>query len=265
MKPGISVCFVVKNGLINGYPFWESLHSCLPFADEIIISEGFSRDKTYEAILKFAELHKDKVKLFRTKWERFHTPYGEVISHVSQEAMSKCSHEWIYYLQADEIVHEGNHEFLRKVGRNEFPKFNSVSFPYKHCLGTWNPLPPDHPAYSEAIRMVKNTSAIKLLGDGWNFTGAVSPCYPAGAVPKPIFHLGWVFPKNIDQKNVEQGEIYKEMDQYQEKAEISRTRLKQGYEEKKKFSPPDNTKQFPKGLDRLFGKFEYKLPDGILP
>jgi hypothetical protein len=264
MKPGISVCFVVKNGLFNGYPIWESLNSAAPFADEFVISEGYSSDDTYLVLEKFKSTCKKKVTIFKTNWDRFNSPCGEVISRVSQEAIDKCSYDWVYYLQADEIVHEGNYSFIRDMSSGKFPKFNSVSFPFKHCIGSWNPLPSNHPAYQEAIRMVRRIPTINLLGDAWNFTGDIHPIYPSGLVPKPIFHLAWVFPKNIDQKNLSQASIYSDMKDYQNKAAVSKSRIEAGYEDKSGFPLPNDPVQFPSGLSRLFGEFEYLLPSGVL-
>lgn len=112
--------------------------------------------------------------------------------------------------------------------------------------------------------MVKRLPSIHLMGDAWNFTGNIHPCYPASAVPKPIFHLAWVFPKNIDQKNIEQGKIYSQMSQYKEKADASKLKIEQGYDKMVGFDPPTDPSQFPAGIDRLFGRFEYELPDGVL-
>ncbi len=102
--PGISVCFVIKNGMINGYPFWESLSSSVPLADEVIVSEGYSTDGTYEALVKFQKKYGPKIKMFRTDWGKFGSQSGSVITKVSQEAFDRCSRSWIYYLQYDYII-----------------------------------------------------------------------------------------------------------------------------------------------------------------
>ena len=89
MEDGISVCFVIKNGIINGYPFWESLTSCLGFADEIIISEGYSRDNTLAYVKKFALDNKNiNIKIFNTDWNKFKFAHGETISAVSPSCNS---------------------------------------------------------------------------------------------------------------------------------------------------------------------------------
>lgn len=257
---GISVCFIIRNGLKNGYPFWESLNSAVPFADEIVISEGYSDDGTFEVIQRFGRLYKDKVRIYRDNWDLARSQHGEVITQVSTWNMRRCTKSWIYYLQADEIIHEHNFDFLRLIAEEKIGKFNSVSFPFLHFIGSWNPLPRDGTAYSEAIRMVRNTTTIYLLGDAWNFTGAVDPIFPAGHVPKPVYHFGWVFPKNIDLKNLSHAQLYKGLKEYQEKAQKSRENIVRGYKEKKGLPPPVNFTDFPAGTERLVGMFEYQLP-----
>ncbi len=265
MKDGISVCFVIKNGLINGYPFWESLESSLPIADEIIISEGNSSDKTYEALLKFKEKYGDKIKIFRTNWERKHVGgCGEIISVISSEAISKCSHNWIYYLQADEIIHKDNYGIIKEVASSKLGNFNSINFKYAHFIGSWTPLPFGSAAYSEAIRMVRNIREISLMGDAWTFKGSIYPVFPSNNVPKPVYHFGWVFPKNIDQKNVEQAKIYPSMCNYQKKARDSAENIKKGYSQKNGFPKSETFDDYPESMKRLIGQFEYTLPPGVL-
>jgi len=262
-KRGISVCFVVKNGMINGYPFWESLESCLPIADEIVISEGMSRDNTFEVLNKFKNKYGDKVNIFRTEWSKFSAYSGEVIALVSEEAMKKCSYEWIYYLQADEVIHEDNVQFLKSVPTGGVGNCNSIYFKFAHLIGSWKPLPQGGAAYSEAIRMVKNIPSITLLGDGWTFTGSTQPVFPSTTIPKPIYHLGWVFPKNIDQKNIEQAKIYSTMKIYQDKAASARQNVAKGYNQKLGLPIPTDFDDYPKNVKRLVGAFEYTLPEGI--
>lgn len=254
---GISVCFVIKNGLINGYPFWESLTSCLPLADEIVISEGFSTDGTYDAILKFQKRYGSKIKLIRADWNSHKSDCGSVITKVSQDAMAHCSRSWIYYLQADEIIHPSNISCLRRLIDS---KYNSVCFNYNHFIGSWKPLPPGVAAYSQAIRMVRKKPSIFLIGDGWNFGGQVGPTFGPDGIPKPIYHFGWVFPKNIDLKNVEQLKIYPNIEGYQKKAAESYQRIVNGYSEKKGLPIPDDYDDYPCGMKRLVGEFCYSLP-----
>jgi glycosyltransferase involved in cell wall biosynthesis len=256
---------VIKNGVKQGYPFWESLLSCLPIADEIVISEGGSEDGTAAYISKFAMKYgSDKlpVRIFRDDWNSKSSQHGEVISWVSEKNMRRCTREWVYYLQADEIIHEGNADFIKSVASGAAGRFNAVEFYFWHFINSWDPVK-SGAAYHKAIRMVKNRPDIKLMGDAWTFHGAVQPVCKYAAVPHPLFHLGWVFPENCDVKNVEHGKIYQGMNNYQRAASASKERLANGGYEKG-YSLPSDTASFPKLIARLYGKVRYELPDEAL-
>jgi len=259
-RPGISVNFVIKNGIIHGYPFWESLKSCLAFANELVISEGNSTDGTEKYLEKFVSMFGDQVqvRVYHDDWTAVRSAHGEVISIISERNQRRCRYEWIYYLQADEILHDLNTQFVKDIAGVLSHKFNSVSFPFCHFIGGWEPLPKGA-AYDEAIRMVKNRHDITFLGDAWNFGGAVIPICPAGHCPRPVYHLGWVFPKNCDQKSVEHGKIYAGMQNYQKAAAAASERLAKG-DYAVGLPRSDKLSGYPPCLDRLFGMVEYSLP-----
>jgi glycosyltransferase involved in cell wall biosynthesis len=54
----ISAFTVVKDALKQGYPFVESIASMLPICDELLVSDGFSKDGTYEILQKLETLNK---------------------------------------------------------------------------------------------------------------------------------------------------------------------------------------------------------------
>ncbi len=255
-KNGISVCFVVKNAIINGYPFIESLDSCLPIADEIVISEGFSDDKTYEYLKDFQNKNKSIVKIVRQDWSKINSPNGEVISKVSSLAMNFCNREWIYYLQADELIHEKNTSDIINLASGKLGKYNSAEFNFNHFIGSWEPLKEGHAAYHKAIRMIRNNVGIKIMGDGWSFNGNIHPVY--NSFEKPIYHFGWVFPKNIEYKNLEQLKIYQNNKDYVKKATGAEERLKNNIE-KKGLPLPVNFSDFPESMRRHLGKYEYEV------
>lgn len=263
LSPGISVCFIIKNGIINGYPFWESLQSCLPIADEIVISEGFSRDLTYKAIEKFRKDNGGKVKVVRHDWGKFVSSQGEVISRVSTATIEQCTKQWVYYLQADEIIHPDNYQVIRDMASGKLGNYNSINFRFAHFIGSWEPLPVGSAAYSYAIRMIRNIPEIHLIGDAWTFGGGISPSYPHEKIPKPVYHLGWVFPKNINQKNIEQAKIYSGMKIYQDKARDAQSRIDLN-SNKVGLPPPKDFSDFPEGIKRLIGQYEYTLPPGVI-
>jgi glycosyltransferase involved in cell wall biosynthesis len=253
----ISVVFIVKNAIKQGYCFWESLQSCLPFANELIISEGFSDDDTLSYLIKFKQRYHKllPIHIYQDKWddESYH---GEVIANISNRAIQKARHGWIYYLQADEVIHEDSVAHIKHIAT--LPQFNSVSFPFYHFIQSWSPAT-DPKYYQEAIRMIRRGRNINLMGDGWNFEGEIDPICPAGHDPKPIYHFAWVFPKQNDTKDIEHAKIYKNIPEYQQKMQRACERLN---EEKKPY-PLTDFDDFPKLARRFVGNVKYTLPGGI--
>ena len=261
MKGKISVNFVIKNGVNQGYSFWESLESCVPFADEIVISEGHSVDGTDKVIAEFSKRHPGLVRIHKDRWDNIRSGCGEVISVISNRNQRRCKNEWVYYLQADEIIPPENVDFIKKIATES--KFNSVSFPFWHFIGAWKPLE-GSAAYQSAIRMVKNRPDISLIGDAWNFGGKVNPICPSTDVPKPILHLAWVYPGNTDEKRIQHGQIYLDMKGYQNIAGKAKENQVQKIDYTKGL-PTDGIDMsiFPESIRRLVGAVKYTLPEDV--
>jgi len=250
----ISVVFVIKQGISQGYCFWESLQSCLPFADELIISEGFSTDGTYEALLQFQNKYENRlsIKIYREEWteESYH---GEAIRLVSEVALSMATKEWHYYLQADEVIHEDNIHFIKSVSKL---KYNSISFRFFHFNRAWVP---SKEGYKEAIRMVRGGKDIKLKGDAYTFEGNdIYPMCPSDKSPKPIYHFNWSFSAQNDLKDIEHAKLYQNYPEYRQKGLNA---LKTLHNEKEPYPLDPSFTDFPKVSRRFIGKAKYTLPE----
>jgi hypothetical protein len=81
-------------------------------------------------------------------------------------------------------------------------------------------------------------------------------------VPKPIYHLGWVFPKSSDRKSVEHGKIYPGLADYQKSAAVAQQRLQK--DEYSAGLPKGDFDDFPAEVLRLIGLVEYSLPPEAL-
>ncbi|MBL8019993.1 MAG: glycosyltransferase family 2 protein [Leptospirales bacterium] len=92
-RPGLTACLIVLNEE-------ERLPRCLAalaFADEIVIVDGGSKDRTLQISRKLVP--SQKLKLFKRPFDDF----------VQQKnfAISKARHEWILVVDADEVVTDG--------------------------------------------------------------------------------------------------------------------------------------------------------------
>lgn len=93
----------LRNAVINGYPFEESIRSILPIVDEFICVVGKSRDGTRERVLAIDD---PKIKLIDSQWNEKMCCRGFVYGQQKMIAQFNCSGDWAFYLEGDEVLHE---------------------------------------------------------------------------------------------------------------------------------------------------------------
>ena len=96
---------MAKNADKLGYPVKEAVLSILPLVDEFVIAVGDcdEDDKTRDLI---ESIKSEKVKIIDTVWDLEKYPRGMEHAHQTDIAKEQCSGDWLFYVQADEIVHE---------------------------------------------------------------------------------------------------------------------------------------------------------------
>ncbi len=154
----ISGFMIVKNVLKPGYPFVEAIASALPICDEFLISDGYSTDGTYEIVQKISKLNK-KVKVFRQEWPR--EKKLAILGEATNAIRRKCRFNYIFHIQANEIVHEANIEFIKALPEM-CPSVKTFSFPFLHLMWRYK--------WSQEFRLrfSKNLPYIVATGDAWS-------------------------------------------------------------------------------------------------
>ena len=153
----ISGFIVLKNVLGAGYPFVEAITASLPVCDEFLISEGYSNDGTYQIVEKIAALNR-KVKVIRQQWPS--KKEYSVIAEVTNAVRAKCVGDYIFSIQANEILHEDNVELLKALPQTR-PNVNAFALPFVH-------LAKDRVFYEDfRVRFAKNLPCIEAVIDAW--------------------------------------------------------------------------------------------------
>ncbi|MGD6852330.1 MAG: hypothetical protein ACQCN6_09755 [Candidatus Bathyarchaeia archaeon] len=153
----ISGFIVLKNVVKTGYPFVEAIAASLPVCDEFLISEGYSTDSTFELVEKIAQLNK-KVKVYRQEWPSIRS--YSAIAEVTNLVRAKCSGDYIFSIQANEIIHEDNVELIKALPEI-LPQVNTFSFPFVHLVR-------DRRFYEDfRLRFSKNHKEIVAVCDAW--------------------------------------------------------------------------------------------------
>lgn len=82
------------------YPIKESILSILPICDEFIfvLGEGDEDDNTREIL---ESINSPKLKIIDTKWDTNKFPNGMENAHQTDIAISHCTGDWLFYVQAD--------------------------------------------------------------------------------------------------------------------------------------------------------------------
>ena len=93
-----------RNGQKLGYPFIASIRSILPLVDEFVIALGPCDDETEKMV---REIGDPKIRIIPTQWnERIRPDYsvkGFVYGQQKTIALSNCTGDWAFYLEADEV------------------------------------------------------------------------------------------------------------------------------------------------------------------
>ncbi|TVR81545.1 MAG: hypothetical protein EA412_02640 [Chitinophagaceae bacterium] len=157
----ISGFSMVKNGYKLYYPIKEAIQSILPIVDEFVIAVGDcdEDDKTIEII---EGINSSKIKIIHTKWDLKKYPRGMENAHQTDIAKSACTGDWLFYLQADEVVHEKYLDVITKRCEElyEDKEVEGLLFKYKHFWGDYNHYHRAHGWYPYEIRIVRNDPEI---------------------------------------------------------------------------------------------------------
>lgn len=205
----ISGFTVIKNAGLMAYPVVESIKSLLPLVDEFVVGVGLSDDNTLEIIRSIAD---PKLKIFETIWDKSKTKGGLLLSEKTNEALAQCSHDWCFYIQADEVVHEADLMSVKGAieRASQLPECEGLLFDYIHFYGSFSVIATNRKWYRKEIRVVRKSSGAKSYGDAQGFRVplpvASSSNESVQAEPTQfrklnvigakarIFHYGWVKP-----------------------------------------------------------------------
>ncbi len=200
----------VRNGLKLYYPVVESIRSILPIVDEFVVAvgKGDPDDRTREAI---AEIGDPKVKIIDTVWEEKYFKKGIINALQTDIAKEACSGDWLFYLQADEVVHEKYLPVIEKRCQEllDDKRVEGLLFRYKHFWGDYDHYHKSHGWYPYEIRIIRNDPNIHSWQSAQSFRYFEyydNPRQEGGTrklrvakVDAEIYHYGWVRPPHLMQ------------------------------------------------------------------
>jgi len=199
----------VRNATKLAYPLKESILSILDLVDEFVIAfiPGDEDDNTLELI---ESINSDKIKIIEAGWEPERFRQNTLYSYLSDIAKNKCTGDWLFYLQVDEVVHEKYLPIIKNACKHFLnnPKVEGLLFNYRHFWGDYNHCFTHHGWYPREIRIIRNLPEIHSWRDAQSFrfysqfepttafyqSKKVARKLNVAHIRAEIYHYGWVRP-----------------------------------------------------------------------
>ncbi|MBK7964382.1 MAG: glycosyltransferase family 2 protein [Bacteroidetes bacterium] len=182
----------VRNAVKFDYPVKESILSLLPLVDELVVCLGNSEDSTADLI---QSINSPKIKIVHSVWDDSLREGGRVLAVETDKAFQAVSPQadWCIYLQADEVIHENDHEGIR-YAMEQFKDDEEVEgllFNYIHFYGSYLYVGSSRKWYRHEVRIVRNDRKIHSYKDAQGFRKDDRPLR-VKKIKGRIFHYGWV-------------------------------------------------------------------------
>ena len=183
---------IVRNAIINDYPAVEAISSILPVVDEMIVSIDKGDDDT-DGLIR--SIQSNKLKIVYSTWDMSLRKGGVVYALETNKVMRQVSPDtdWIFYIQADEVIHEKYHHVIRTTAEkycNE-PRVDGLLFQYLHFYGTYDYVGDSRKWYKSEVRLIKNDQTISSYKDAQGFRRGVKKINVV-PVEAEVYHYGWV-------------------------------------------------------------------------
>ena len=189
------------------YPIKESILSILPIVDEFIVVLGDydPDDTTRQQILSIGS---DKIKIFDSAWDSKKYANGSILAQQTDLAKSYCTGDWLFYIQADEVIHEKYLPIIRSRCEQllDDKEVEGLLFKYIHFWGDYDHYQTSHGWYKNEIRIIRNKPDFHSWRDAQSFRripnfDGLSYLKKEGTfklkvatVDASVCHYGWVRP-----------------------------------------------------------------------
>jgi len=206
----ISGFSMVRNGVKLYYPVEPMVRSVLPLVDEFVIAIGRGdHDDTTREIVE--GIDDPRIRIIDTVWDLDRYPRGMENAHQTDIAKNACTGDWLFYLQADEVVHENDLPVIRARCEElqDRAEVDGLLFNYVHFWGDYDHYQISHGWYPNEIRVVRNDPDIHSWEsaqsfrripdfDGVSYRGKEgTQKLRVAAVDARIHHYGWVRPPRL--------------------------------------------------------------------
>ena len=134
-KPSISGYTTTRNCIEQQYPFEACIKSMLAFTDEVVVVDGGSTDGTFEFLQEWAQTN-ENLKVYSVPRDWTHPRHAVFDGAQKAEARLRCTSEFLWQMDSDEIVHEQDYKKIIGLCRNFPGQADLVSLPVIEYWGS---------------------------------------------------------------------------------------------------------------------------------
>ncbi len=127
-SPTISGYTTTRNCISQKYPFDKAIESMLGFANEVVVVDGGSSDGTWEFLEEWAS-KEPRLKPYKIERDWDHKRHALFDGQQKSEARSRCTGDFLWQMDSDEIVHEDHYEKIIGLCKNFPDNVDLVSLP----------------------------------------------------------------------------------------------------------------------------------------
>jgi hypothetical protein len=185
----ISGFSIVKNAIKYNYPVKEAILSILPICDEFIVNVGKSDDDTLQLI---QSINSPKIKIFERTWDM---AQGEKVLTVETDfALSKCTGDWAFYIQSDEVIHEKDLPILKALMKKNLGNeaIDGFRLRWLHFYISYYRYRIDAGWFQKQVRIIRNNNTICANLGAWGFEKKDGKSLNVIKTRCCIYHYGYV-------------------------------------------------------------------------
>ena len=123
--PTISGYTTAYNALSQGYPIEQCIRSMEGFCSEVVVVDGGSTDGTWEKLLDLSKNSNGVIKVFKVQRDWNSKRHAVFDGLQKAEAREKCTGEYCWQMDSDEIVHEDDYDKIVRLCR-DFPSHADI-------------------------------------------------------------------------------------------------------------------------------------------
>lgn len=134
-KPSLSGYTTTRNCIDQKYPWRATITSLLGFCDEVVVMDGGSTDGTWEALQQWSS-DEERLKVYQADLDYNHPRFAVWDGKLKAMAREKCTGEFCWQMDSDEIVHERDWSKIRDLLTQWQPGIEMIALPLVEYWGS---------------------------------------------------------------------------------------------------------------------------------